>query len=878
MIHILAKIKLSLIFLFMLLLTTGVGCNGCKSDDQEKLTKEELEKKRREEREALVASDLISVPADAQRVVINFKPGHWHEITQRFKSNREDLQVMMVGGVYYGNDKAVLPSTNFINEYSRRTILPKGQEKSVSLQVYVPPTTKRKEADLFDPTVSTALKFGTELRSVPLMSPIPNSDKRPPANELKPYTFQLAVLSPQPLVYQYLANLDAIRWGTENDISMEDGRILSYDVTLIGTIDNQYSFPHSLLTMTSIAVLIWDDVSVNDLSEAQQNAILDWVHWGGQLIISGPTSWARLQGSFLSPYLPPSAETVSLNTDDFAAMSATWKTRLLGNPTNDQYINLGSEPISGLRFQLNPLTSFLPGTGDLVTESVVGRGRVVVTGFSMREAKIRDSWPYFSSFLSTGLLRRLPREIKTNKSEMSQKHVWSPPFSQLETAPQLHSNVRLLSRDLLGGITPEVPVVTNTNRNGLVAPSVAVQNDPEPAPAPAPKMDDLASEVNFEPQAWSGAAGWNDYSGVATEAISSLRAAAGIELPSRSTILKLLGGYLICLVPLNWFVFRMFRRLEYAWLAVPIMAVAGVIIVGKIARLDIGFARRTTEISVLEMYGGYNRAHLTQYVALYTSLSTNYTIEFPETDSVALPMGDVQREFRRAQVTSRGLQTNYGRADGVVLEPLTVYSNSTEMIHSEQMVKLDSSIRLVDEADGTQSVLNTSVFPLMGATVLRRGENGLEVAWLDKLDAGEKQPIEWEMTSGKAAFDNWSDRVNTQRAAPSPDQLSSMDDIWIGGLLYQIGMRTPLMRGQVRLIGYTNKTLGGLKISPSQDQYDQACVVVAHLSRATLSRITPDKVALSRGVVLTTPPMPEKGPDSEVPPNEIFDTESPSRL
>jgi hypothetical protein len=166
----------------------------------------------------------------------------------------------------------------------------------------------------------------------------------------------------------------------------------------------------------------------------------------------------------------------------------------------------------------------------------------------------------------------------------------------------------------------------------------------------------------------------------------------------------------------------------------------------------------------------------------------------------------------------------------------------------------------------------------MGATVLRRGENGLEVAWLDKLDAGEKQPIEWEMTSGKAAFDNWSDRVNTQRAAPSPDQLSSMDDIWIGGLLYQIGMRTPLMRGQVRLIGYTNKTLGGLKISPSQDQYDQACVVVAHLSPATLSRITPDKVALSRGVVLTTPPMPEKGPDSEVPPNEIFDTESPSRL
>jgi hypothetical protein len=99
-------------------------------------------------------------------------------------------------------------------------------------------------------------------------------------------------------------------------------------------------------------------------------------------------------------------------------------------------------------------------------------------------------------------------------------------------------------------------------------------------------------------------------------------------LPSRSTIVQLLAGYLICLVPLNYLLFRSMRRLELAWLAAPILALGAVVVVTKVAQLDIGFARRTTEIAVLELHEGHPRGHLTQYVALYTSLSTNYAIEF----------------------------------------------------------------------------------------------------------------------------------------------------------------------------------------------------------------------------------------------------------
>ena len=55
---------------------------------------------------------------------------------------------------------------------------------------------------------------------------------------------------------------------------------------------------------TSIACVLWDDASPAALEPAQQQAMLDWLHWGGQLILSGPDTLDTLRDSFLAPYLP----------------------------------------------------------------------------------------------------------------------------------------------------------------------------------------------------------------------------------------------------------------------------------------------------------------------------------------------------------------------------------------------------------------------------------------------------------------------------------------------------------------------------------------------------------------------------------------------
>ena len=58
--------------------------------------------------------------------------------------------------------------------------------------------------------------------------------------------------------------------------------------------DQRPGLPAQSLAWTPIAYLLWDDWQPGDLSADQQQALVDWLHWGGQLIISGPRSLAGL--------------------------------------------------------------------------------------------------------------------------------------------------------------------------------------------------------------------------------------------------------------------------------------------------------------------------------------------------------------------------------------------------------------------------------------------------------------------------------------------------------------------------------------------------------------------------------------------------------
>lgn len=819
-------------------------CAGCRRGSDDDLTQEQRERKRLQELDRLQVSDLVSLPTDSQRSIVTIKPGHWVQTAQRFKANHEDMQVASVGLVEKLEQPLTIPATNIVNQFTRRTVLPKGQEKTIQLSMFVPQILTRSQEDAFDDTSRGTVTLNTELRTVPLMTPILGSTKRTSVFKLQNNEFHLAVLSPRALSYQYLASQDAVHW-IASDNSFSGDRVRSYELTLLEPKDNQYSLPSSLLTMTTVAVMLWDDVAPADLSIDQQTAIIDWLYWGGQLIVSGPTSWARLKDSFLSAYLPArTAENVELDSQSFAEMSSTWLTKDISDKSQSRPIEIVGAALSGLLIDLNDQGSWLPGSGQLVAERKLGRGRIVLTAFSLREPQVYR-WPYFSSMFSTGLLRRWPRELKPASANAELQQRWAQPLAAASFDPRMHSNLRILSRDLKNN-QPKSDFQVGQDVFGDL-PRASEDASVRTVNASTSERNEVGKgDEDYELLGWGGAAALSDQSGVTAPAIEALRTASGIELPAWDTIVKLIGGYLLCLVPLNYLVFRVVGRLEYAWVAAPLLAIGAVFVVTRVAQLDIGFARRTNEIGVLELYANHSRGHLTQYAALYTSLSTNYSIEMPEKDSVALPLGDARRQTKRIQSGQRTLQTHFGVSDGIVLEPLTVYSNTTEMLHGEQMIRLGSPIGWL--ADSNKYVLkNSNDLPLQGVLLLRqRLEGGYQSAWIGDFASGEQKNIVWKDQSIDDALEPWNDQLLTQAQQPTTQQLQATDGRWIGRLLNQIARGLPLTAGQAVMIGYTDKRLGEMKFKPSQDQYDGICLLVAHLSPPALRPIQPDLTILSQ--------------------------------
>ena len=82
------------------------------------------------------------------------------------------------------------------------------------------------------------------------------------------------------------------------------------------------------LTWTTISHVIWDGLPPDTLSVSQQQAMLDWLHWGGQLIFTGGAgqSYPLYRESFLGPYLPGEAtgETVALTEEDLQPLSQSY--------------------------------------------------------------------------------------------------------------------------------------------------------------------------------------------------------------------------------------------------------------------------------------------------------------------------------------------------------------------------------------------------------------------------------------------------------------------------------------------------------------------------------------------------------------------------
>lgn len=740
-----------------------LGLAGCQTDDAE-TNREKL--KTKQVKEDFELPRLSTQPYGLETVESTVKPGHWTTVAVDAVANNFDWPGDLASRP---RDLAGVP---FRLGSTRPVALAKGQRKTLEMVLYLPP-------ELRPPSIALDLRGAGGATVEDGIFPV----QRMPAHQ-----FYLVVLAGLPDRYRFLRGLDCVLPEAEDAI---DPLNAAHYRVVLPKIDRVVPLAANPLTWTNIAYLVWDELDPALLTTEQQSALLDWLHWGGQLVVSGPASLDQLRASFLGPYLPAEGRgTWTLGPAEAASLGA-WAEKI-ARP-------LGSSRTAWAGERLEPalggLTLLAQGAEPLVVERPVGRGRVVVTAFRLAERELL-AWEGYDAFWNGCLLRRPPRVFRRANSVYDWR--WQDhPDRAATDYPARISRLEYFTRD---------PWHQSLLRDALAEATDADSADVLTTP----------DELEADP----GVAGWNDNGEIAAAVRGSLQHASGLKIPDLRFVARALGAYLLVLVPVNWLVFRLLGRVEWAWAAVPALALGFAFLVARLAQLDIGFARAENETGVIELQPGYARAHVTRYTSLYSSLSTPYTLSWSEPSALALPFslggGQLLADQDRLSVV-------YRRDRRVRLEDFLVSSNSLGVIHSEYQLNLEGTLEL--SPDGNQ-IDNRLRFDLRGAGLI--GPRG--TAWIGEFPAGARRDVAWVAWPAEDTADDaaprgfWADERDRQ---PETSRAATAEAINVRGLLELAETRRSL--DETRLVAWTSADLPGLEVAPRAAQRRRTYAVVAHL-------------------------------------------------
>ena len=740
----------------VLSLVSITGCSGCQSQEEKdrQAKKEELEKKKKKEiekkkkkrlpdfesispvvmpgivndpvkmkrRATLLRNDPVQKEIDKLRSIStrkNYaKPGHWQDVRFQANANHFDIEgELYAGAVPIGAISRFLPveGTKYTPITKRPAALPKSKWKTFDSSLFIP---LREESYPF-----TGIRCGFNRSNGTATNFLDFSSLK----SMSPDQHHLVLLTSRKDIFKYLDAAPSVKL-PGLDAAAHSNRP-SY---VIIPSDPQFPvpLPRHALYWTTMAYLIWDDMDPDQLDPAQQTAMIDWLHFGGQLILSGPDCVQRLEKSFLADYLPARTDkAVNLTSRDLATMNSQWSLPEKNAKGKNRDLQISKQtPLLGVNFQIHADAQFIEGSGDLVVERQLGRGRIVATSFSLAAPAVR-SWRSFDSFFNNVLLRRPSRTFYEQNGNFdfdnSAAFRWKGDDAAMRE-PLLHSNLRFISRDLAAGGTSVISsgdyaLGRDTDQDDVDEDGFNQYYGYDPgyvAPARSGErnlVDDWHyGGFDFDPQ--SGISGWSDFDAVANAARSTLQDAAGITPPSGNFVLQLLAGYLFVLVPLNWAIFWMLGKVEFAWIAAPIIAVIGALVVIRMASLDIGFSRSNTQVALLEIPAEYERGHLTEYSALYTSLSTAYRIELDNDGSLALPFpSNRTHTFRQ----SEEVPLNLDKAVANEMSGVQIQSNSTELVHAEHIFDAGGKVRLNIDDSGEMTLINGTSLTFKNVLIAR---------------------------------------------------------------------------------------------------------------------------------------------------------------
>jgi hypothetical protein len=616
--------------------------------------------------------------------------------------------------------------------------------------------------------------------------------------------------------------------------------------------------PHPL-TWSPISHVIWDGLAPETLGVGQQQAMLDWLHWGGQLVVVGGAApaFSLLRESFLAPYLPaePSGANVMRSGAELQALSKTYLPPIASHDPDDPIAQNApfkeiweaygrrydvAAPIRATEKKPLFIAGLTPKPGSTViplggpndpplgVEWKVGRGRVLMLGISLSDPDLMG-WPGFDTLVRRVVLRRPEEKVLAGITQNANSG-YVPPRLETLTGPDLTS-VRYLSRDLGA-----------PNRQAL-------DEDGQPISRRNSDGSSVADETAIETPVGE----WLDSAALPILCRDTLENASGIEIPGRAFVLKVMLSYLFVLVPLNYLICRyLFRRREWAWVLVPTLSLAFAIGVERAAAYDVGYDSSCDEVDLIETHGDYPRGHLSRFASLYSTGRVKFSISYPNDPSaLALPLAS-----GRALRGEDTIQSTFQTQPVPILAGFQVQPRSLAMFRAEQLASLPGTVTLSIPGEGPRSVINDSGLDLNDVWVVEIGTDKKERkgVYLGSIASGAKVPLGSLATIG--AFP----------ALESPEKLDAHPFL---ELLVERSVTTrPEEVGELRLIAWAKKPMSGQMIDPPVDRQRGFTLVVAHLQPSPLLDPGSKRYNLGADVI----PDPSKLPQTGQNPNATTDS------
>lgn len=810
-------IRHSTLLLLVALLATAItipGCSCTPETPQQKAAREkkeaEQEQKRLEEekarKEGFQVGRPLPQPNQEDQPLMLVKPGHWTTATQRMKASAEDwvgetsLQVVDKQG-----QPIAVEQTGFALQSSRNAAVGKGQEKQIETVLYVPPQDNSLRAR--SEVRERGSGFGLPVDMMPLL-------------RMRPHQYHFVVLAKERQRYGFVNTLYSVRaplsakFDLINDAMRypfdRQYRVVAPDTEL------RIPVPDNPLCWTSVAYLLWDEIDPERLEPAQRQALVDWLHWGGQLIVSGPDSLDLLADSFLDRYLPADNQGArKISADDLQTLAAGWGVGEKGKPLSP------TVDWSGIKLKPRKEAEPVIDMGNLFAERQVGRGRIIVSAMQLAERDLVNWSGGFDNLFNSLIMRRPPRKFGWQESFDDSYAYVVRPRTRDSSAVTANTRLRYFGRDTHQNIDALTYDVVETNEGagfgGMGMGFGAQANQPAVGIGA-----DFGTRRISSSSLVGGLGAWNDFNAASGAARASLRKAAGVSVPGSSFVVTCLAIYLTVLVPFNWLVFRALGRVELAWVTAPLIALLGTVAVVKQAQLDIGFVRAQTEIAMLELQPEHPRGVLTRFHSFYTSLSTTYELAFDKPTALAAPFSASGESPLLSGQSPATVQ--YERQETARLKGLAVSSNTTGMAHSEQMFDLGGALRF--DAD-RKMLVNETDYNIESVALVRRPERDLrggttlQGCWIGTLAARSSTPASFS----PLGWDDEKAPLFERRAETAQEEQLNLEQ------LFKLALDPKRIEpGEVRLVGRVDQILPGVEVTPKASQFRGATLVLAHLN------------------------------------------------